>query len=323
MKERKAPQAGAIKAEFDSKPYVLEIRSLPVPDGERLTVRVADQSIKLDNPQDIGMGEEMRKKLRDVCSQHGVLVAVGPPGSGTTTTLFALLRNVDAFIFTIVTLADTGGRKLPHVTEFEIDPQDDLATTITRASRREANVVLCDPIKSAAIAQGMFSKHDLVLMLAELVAKDTPTAVQQLIEWVGDPQVVATGLSGVVTQRLIRVLCPECKLAYKPKADFLRKIGLPEDVQALYRKPPDPAPQDANDACEKCGGMGYFGRTGMFEFLEMTEGMRALVATKPDAAAIRAQMKKDKMTTLQADGLRLVAEGRTSLEELQRVFKAG
>ena len=75
------------------------------------------------------------------------------------------------------------------------------------------------------------------------------------------------------------------------------------------------------EQCETCGSMGYYGRTGMFEFLEMTDGMRAVIAGKPDAAAIRAQMKKDKMTTLQSDGLRLVAEGRTSLEELQRVFK--
>jgi type IV pilus assembly protein PilB len=125
-----------------------------------------------------------------------------------------------------------------------------------------------------------------------------------------------------LTQKLIRLLCPDCRMAYKPKADFLKKLGLPEDTQALYRKPPDPVPGSVEqDQCENCGSMGYFGRTGMFELLEMSDGMKQVIAAKPDAPSIRSQMKKDKMTTLQQDGLRLVAEGRTSLEELQRVFK--
>jgi type IV pilus assembly protein PilB len=166
----------------------------------------------------------------------------------------------------------------------------------------------------------MLSKHEDVVILTEFAAKDTPSAVLQMIEWAGDPKKVAAGVSAIVTQKLIRLLCPDCRLAYKPKAEFLKKLGLPEDVAALYRKPPDGQP-GGMDQCENCGSMGYFGRTAMFELLEMTDGMRAVIAGKPDAAAIRSQMKKDKMTTLQQDGLRLVAEGRTSLEELQRVFK--
>ena len=131
---------------------------------------------------------------------------------------------------------------------------------------------------------------------------------------------MAAGLKGIISQKLIRVLCEDCRLAFKPKPEFLKKLGLAEDVPALYRKPPDQQ-EGGMDQCEKCGSMGYFGRTGMFELIEMTDGMRELIAGKPDASAIRSQMKKDKMVTLQQDGLRLVAEGRTSLEELQRVFK--
>lgn len=320
IKERKKPQSGGIKAEFDSKKYTLGIKSLAVPDGERLIVRITDQSQKLDTPSELGMGEEMRVKLRDLCAAPGVLVVTGPSGSGTTTTLYGLVRNVDAYIYTIFTIGDTEGRKLQQISPLDVDPNDDLATTIVRAARREANVILCDPLKEAEAAQAIFSKHEDVMMLTELAAKDTPSAVLQLIEWVGDPQLVAAGLKGVVTQKLIRVLCADCRLAYKPKAEFLKKLGLPEDVPALYRKPPDQA-EGAMEQCEKCGSLGYFGRTAMFEFLEMTEGMQQVIASKPDAAAIRAQMKKDKMTTLQQDGLRLVAEGKTSLEELQRVFK--
>ncbi|MGE5191635.1 MAG: GspE/PulE family protein [Deltaproteobacteria bacterium] len=321
VKERKKSQSGGIKAEFDSKAYTLSVKSLPVPDGERLIVRMQDSKLKLDAPADLGMGEAMRVKLRDLCTAPGVLLVTGPSGSGTTTTLYALVRNVDAYIYTIFTIGDTEGRKLQQISPMEVDPSDDLATTITRAVRKEANVILCDPIKDADAARAIFSKAEDVMLLSELSAKDAPSAVLQLIEWVGDAKLVAAGLKGVLTQKLIRLLCPDCRLAFKPKPEFLKKLGLPEDTPALYRKPPEPQEGSMEMACEKCGAMGYFGRTAMFEFLEVTDGMRELIAGKPDAAAIRSQMKKEKMTTLQHDGLRLVAEGRTSLEELQRVFK--
>ena len=320
IKERKKPQSGGIKAEFESKKYTLGIKTAVVPDGERLIVRITDQSLKLDTPGELGMGEEMRLKLREICAAPGVLIATGPAGSGTTTTLYGLLRNVDAYIYTIYTIGDTEGRKLQQVSALEVDPNDDLATTITRAARVEANVILCDPLKEAEAAKAIFSKHEDVMMLTEIAAKDTPSAVLQLIEWVGDPQLVAAGLKGVITQKLIRILCADCRLAYKPKAEFLRKLGLPEEIPALYRAPPN-QPEGGMEQCEKCGSLGYFGRTAMFELLEVTDAMREVIASKPDAAKIRAQMKQDKMTTLQQDGLRLVAEGKTSLEELQRVFK--
>ena len=166
----------------------------------------------------------------------------------------------------------------------------------------------------------MLSRHEDVVIMAEMAAKDTPSAVVQMIEWAGDAKKVAAGVAAIVTQKLIRVLCPDCRVAYRPKPEFLKKLGLPEDVTALYRKPPDAQP-GGMEQCENCGSMGFYGRTAMFELLEMTDGMREVISGKPDAAAIRAQMKKDKLTTLQQDGLRLVAEGRTSLEELQRVFK--
>lgn len=322
VKERTKPQSGGIKAEFDAKPFTLGIKSTPVPDGERLMVRVTDSKLKLEVPPDLGMSEPMRLKLRELCAQPGIIIVVGPPGSGTTTTLYALVRNVDAYMYTIFTIGDTEGRKLQQITPMEIDPKDDLATTLTRATRKEANVILCDPIKEPEAAKAIFSKHEDVMILSEFPAKDTPSAVLQLAEWVGDSKKVAAGLKGVLTQKLIRLLCSDCKTAYKPKAEFLKKLGLPEDTQALYRPPQvQVQPGGMEQPCEKCGGVGYFGRTAMFELLESSDGMREVIGGKGDAAAIRAQMKKDKMTTLQQDGLRLVADGKTSLEELQRIFK--
>jgi type IV pilus assembly protein PilB len=321
VKERKKAQFGGMKAEFESKPYVMGIKSIPVADGERLLVRVTDSKVKLDTPTDLGMGEPMRLKLREICGNPGILLVVGPTGSGVTTSMFGVVRNIDAYIYTIYTICDYEGRKVHQVTELEREPGEPLEETITKAARREANVIVCEPVKTDALAKSMFSKHENILMIAELAAKDTSSAVLQLIDWVGDAGLVAEGLKGILTQKLIRTLCTDCRLAYRPKSDFLKKLGLPADTSALYRKPPDPV-EGSMDHCENCGDIGYKGRTAMFELLEATEGMRAVIAGKPDANAIRSQMKKDKMTTLQQDGLRLVAEGLTSLEELQRVFKS-
>jgi type IV pilus assembly protein PilB len=320
IKQRKAPQSGGIKAEFDGKQFLLGVHSVPVAEGERLLVRVTNQSLKLDLPAELGMGEELRLKLRDLCSAPGLLVVTGPTGSGTTTTLYGVTRNVDAYVFSVFTLCDTEGRKLNHTTPFETNAGDDLDTTLARAVRKEANVLLCDRLKEAGAAKAMLSKADAVTLLTEMPGKDTPSALLQLIAWAGDGQLVASGLRGILTQKLIRVLCTDCRQVYKPKADFAKKLGLPEGVTALYRKPPQ-AQEAHAEPCEKCGGTGFYGRTAMFEFLEITDGMKELITGQPDAAKIRAQMKKDKMTTLQHDGLRLVVEGRTSLEELQRVFK--
>jgi type IV pilus assembly protein PilB len=321
VKQRKAPQSGGIKAEFDSKPYLLNVSSVPLGDGERLMVRVTNQSIKLDSATEIGMGEDLRQKLREICTANGILVVAGPPGSGTTTTLFALVRNVDAYIFTIFTMADLGGRKLNQTTPFEVESGDDLAMTITRAVRKEANVILCEPLAEGDSLKQMLTKTEDVMLMLEMTAKDVASALLQLVTWSGNGQLLGAGLKGIVTQKLIRLLCTDCRQMYRPKADLLRKLGLPEEVTALYRKPP-PSTDPNAETCEKCGGIGYHGRIGMFEFLEMSDGMKELIAEQPDANSIRAQMKKDKMLTLQRDGLRLVAEGRTSLEELQRVFKA-
>jgi len=320
IKERKKPQSGGIKAEFNSKPHQLLLGITPVPEGERLVIRVTDQSVKLETPADLGISDEFKVKLRETAQKAGVFAVVGPPGAGTTTTLFAILRGLDTYTNQIYTLGDLGSRKIFNTVAFEVNPADDLATTLARVIRIEADVLLLDPIKSADTAKVIFSRAEDVAMISEFVAKDAASGVVQLLEWVGDSEAVSKGLNGLVTQKLLRTLCPDCKQAYRPKPEFLKKAGLPADAQTLYRKPPET--QDPNvEPCEKCGAVGYYGRVAMIEFLEMTDDMRALVAKKPDAAAVKTQMKKEKMVTLQSDGLRLVAEGKTSLEELQRVFK--
>lgn len=324
IKNRKAAQSGGMKAEFEGKKYDLHLKTEPVEDAERMTIKAISQNLKLDTAPEIGMGEDLRKKVRTVCEAHGVLVVTGPANSGTSTTLFAMLRSLDAYLYSIQSCCDTGGRTLHNITPFAPNPGDPLSATIQRSIRSETNVLLVDPLKDANLAKEVFSKAEDITLLTEMPAKDPTTGLLQLIEWVGDAKVVANGLRGVLGTKLVRLLCPSCKQAYKPNPQFLQKAGLPETVTVLYRKPLPTKNEEGQmvepEPCRKCDNFGYLGRAGIFEFIEMTDEMKQLLVGKPDAAAIRAQMKKEKMLAFQQDGLRQVADGKTSLEELQRIF---
>jgi len=321
-KQRTTTQSGGIKAEFESKKYVLMVSTSPVAEGERLMIRINDQSIKLESPNELGMGDEMRQKLKSLTNSPGVVLVTGPSGSGVTTTLYGVLRNVDAYIHNVFTMIDSGGRTLFHVSTYDDPVQgEDLEASLTRLSRREANCVLVEPIKSAEVAKAVFNKADSLMILSEMPGKDTASAVQTLVQQVGNTTLVADNLRAIVQPKLLRRLCQACRLAYRPKPDFLKKLGLPESIKTLYRVPPIPEDAKDHEPCPKCSDVGYLGRVGMFEMLEVTPAIKEIIAAGADPAALRAQMKKDKSATLQSDGLRLVAEGVTALEELQRVFK--
>jgi type II secretory ATPase GspE/PulE/Tfp pilus assembly ATPase PilB-like protein len=324
IKERKLPQQGAIKSEYSEIPYEIVVISQPTDGGEKLTIRTTNLKVKLDSPQDLGFSDDLRQKMRAAASEPGVFLIIGQPGSGVTTLKFAVMRGVDCFTHQIFTVGETG-KKLDNITPFKGNPDDSLAMTLGRIVRVDGDMIMTPDVKDAEIAKVLFAECEKAALISEMAAKDPPSAVVQLLEWVGDPAIVAQRLNGIITQKLIRTLCSECRQAYRPNPQFLKKVGLPDNLKVLYRKPKldeEDEEEEEHEPCEKCNDLGYFGQVAMLELLEMTPEMRALIATKPDAPAIRAQVKKEKMVTLQQDALRLVAEGKTSLEEVQRVFKA-
>lgn len=323
---RDKPQSGGIKAEHEEKPYLLRVDVQPVQGGERLIVRAQNADAILNTPQELGFSDELREKLRDWTNQHqGVVLAAGPPMSGVTTTAFALVRGVDAYLYTVYNLTEVEeGRDLGHISTFEGREGDDTREAYNRAVRAEADVLYVEPIRDAEHCRIVFDEADDVCFVAEAKSKnirDAATGVVQVVQWLGDPQLVAERLHAVVSQKLVRLLCRKCRQAYRPNPKLLHRVGLPPETKVLYR-PPVPGEEGEEDFCEQCGGIGYFGRTGLIEVIEMTEGMKSIVAKGGDLAAIKQQARTEKMQTFQSDGLRLVAEGKTSLEELQRAFRS-
>lgn len=323
--QRKKPQNGGIVAEFQEKEFEVAVETTPVPGGERLVLKIRSLDAGPKTPEEIGMSDELRDKIREWTShKSGLVVAAGGRRSGTTTTAFGILRAVDSYMYNIFTIGDFGRENISNVTEFECEEGEELDTSFTRCIRVEADVVFTVPIRNESIAKTLFDKQSRVTIISELTANDAASGITKLVELVGDPAVVAEGLRGVVGQKLIRKLCTACREPYRPNPQLLKKVGLPKTTKVLYRKPApyEPAKGEVHEPCRKCGDLGYFGRIGMFELIEMTDEIKALVKKGANASQIKAAAREAKMPNLQQAGIRLVGEGLTSLEEVQRAFRA-
>ena len=334
LKEKGKKQTGGIKAQYLEGKYTLRVDTEPLQTGgERLTIRSQSNAVKMETPADLGWPESLRVKVREQTSKkQGLILAVGPPMSGVTTTCLALVRTIDAYLFTIYSLLGPDSKELLHVKAFIGNPGDNFEQTVTRAKRQEADVMFVAPIREAENAKVILNEaEDETCFVAEFAAKDCYDAVMRLVQLVGDPKLVAARLNLLVSQKLVRLLCEKCRQAYRPHPSLLAKVGLPAETKVLYR-PPQKIEHDKDDEeddedeepeiCTKCGGIGYFGRVGLIECLEVTDEIRKVIAEGGSIDALRSAGRKAKMQSFQSDGIRLVGTGKTSLEELQRIFKA-
>ncbi|MEX0718635.1 MAG: ATPase, T2SS/T4P/T4SS family [Planctomycetaceae bacterium] len=326
VQERRRPQSGGIKAELEDIPYEILVDSRPLGGGfERLILRSRNLKQPRDTAETIGITPELKAKIRGLTAdKRGLLMACGPPDSGVSTTALGIMRSIDAFMFTVFDLGGLRGRKILNVTEFERDPKDDFETVLGRLVRVEADVVFLEPLEDPAAARTVLEWQKKLVLISEIKAKDAAHAIVQLVQWAGDPALVADGLKAAISPKLVRVLCTECRQAFRPNPKILAKTGLPKTTKVLYRAPKPGELLDENEEeviCERCGGVGFLGRAPIFQVIEMTPGMKQVVAAGANSTAIRQQADKEKMQTFRGDGLRAVADGVTSLEELQRVFR--
>jgi type II secretory ATPase GspE/PulE/Tfp pilus assembly ATPase PilB-like protein len=305
-------QVGGVKAEFNEIKYELTTEIAPQADGsERLTVRIRNMKHKLDTPQELGFTDASRATIRQLTSnRHGIIVSCGPAGSGVTTTLYALVRGIDVYLYSIYSVADPGSRELIN---------------IGRMMREEADVVLVKPIRDADTTKQLMNVADRITIMSEMTAKDAANGIWQLAEWSGNRELASTVIDAAYGTKLIRILCTSCREAFRPNPKLLEKVGLPPETKVLYRKGEpmvDEKTGEEDPPCEKCDGIGYYGRVAMIETIVVSDTLRKLIASGATADQIKVAARSEGCLTFHKDGLRLVAEGKTSLEELQRVFKA-
>lgn len=319
-------QVGGVRAEHLGIKYELSIDITPQAEGvERVTVRVRNLKHQLDTPSDLGFSTTLKQTVRDLTShRHGLIVVCGPPGSGTTTTTYALLRGVDMYMFSIYSIVDTGTRELINVKKFEVNEGDDFETSCMRMMREEADVIFVPPLRDAEATKLFMNVADRICIVAEIPVPDSVSALDQLFEWSGDRQKASEVIDAVFSQKLVRLLCTSCREAFRPNPKLLEKVGLPPETKTLYRKGEplvDEKTGDEDPPCEKCDGTGYFGRVAMLEAIVLSEATRKLIAEGASGEQVKTIARAEGCLTFHKDGLRLVAEGKTSLEELQRVFK--
>ena len=328
IQDRSNPQSGGIKVEFDEKPYELYIDSTPTKPGiERIGIRVQNMKKLLTLPADVDLSKDMKLKIRELATQRsGIILICGPPESGTTTTSLVALHSIDSYLYTLFALGGIREHLLTNVGLFEADPEHDLATTIERIIRKEGELLYLDPLVDEETARVVYEYNDKIAFICEMPVATPAEAIQQMVEWLGD-EATASCLRAVMTQKLIRKLCVPCREAYRPNPKLLKKLGLPPETKVLYREPSPPDEDDPEalsieEMCADCDGMPYHGRVGVYELIEITEGIKEVIMAGADPSEIRRQAAEENMTTLQKDGLRHVAAGTTSLEELQRAFSS-
>ncbi len=288
-----------------------------------MVLRILDPTRQVASLTRVGMREPMRKVIRNIVTQpHGLFIVCGPTGAGKSTTLYACLAEIDRFQKNVITIENPVEYHIDNVTQIEINPKagKTFASELRSILRQDPDVIYIGEIRdqeTAEIAcQAAQTGH---MVFTTLHANDTVTALARLIDLGVQPFMVANAVSAILGQRLVRVLCEHCKQRYKPNADLLRKANLPADKIKFFCRPPERDGDDDDSVCPYCKGSGYFGRTGVFELLEITDSIRDMVRENPNFNAIKQEAVKHGMKYLQEDGLRQVIEGRTSIQELLRV----
>ena len=324
----RTPQIGGMKAEYRDVKFIFEVKSRPVKDGEeQITVKIEAAKVKREKPDDIDLPEDIRATVSRLSLQQGVILICAPPETGLTTTSRCTMRCVDSYQYQCYSLGELAGGEIQNVPLFKPDPAHTLDETFERIKRNETSVVYIDSLTGKPDLVKTVTKQSTdVGIVSELEAPDAASGIIKYCDMLGDREVAAAQLRCVVSHKLIRKLCPKCREAFRPSERLLAQMGLPDTVKTLYRKcqveeDPDGGKDEEVETCGRCDGVGFRGRVAIFEMIVISDGIREIIKSGGDASAIKAKAKEEKQLSLQKDAMRLVIDGTTGLEELQRVFR--
>ena len=315
--EKRLPQDGRLRsAAEDGTEVDFRVSTLRTLFGEKVVMRVLDHRKGVPALEEIGLSatalEELRAFLRH---QHGMILVVGPTGSGKTTTLSSSLREVQSEKTNIITIEDPVEYQIPGVNQTQINDKIKLtfASALRSILRQDPDVILLGEIRDGETAKiAMQAAQTGHLVLSTLHTDDAPSVVTRLADIGAEPFVIASALVGVVAQRLVRRLCVHCRRQYTPPAEVLRSLNINETDAASI-------PFYKAVGCDQCNHTGYRGRIGIYEVMRVTDKLRRLIAARVTEDQIRDAAISGGMITLGEDGLSKVKSGVTTPEELLRV----
>ena len=311
--EKRLPQDGRIQLKIAGRDYDVRLSTVPIAHGERLVMRLLPRTTDMLDLERLGFNEgHLATWERLIRRPNGIVLVTGPTGSGKTTTLYGALSRINRSDRNIITIDDPVEIQLPGVGQIEVNPKIGLsfANALRSVLRQDPNVILVGEIRdleTAEIAiQASLTGH---LVFSTLHTNDAPSAITRMVDMGVEAYLVASSLVAVLAQRLVRVLCKECREAYTPTADALAEIGIKsKDEVQVFRAV----------GCGQCHNTGYRGRVGIFELMLVDDAVRNLVTQSIDAKTIKRTAIERGMNTLRADGARKVLDGVTSIEEVLR-----
>ncbi|MDH5543589.1 MAG: type II secretion system ATPase GspE [Nitrospinota bacterium] len=315
--EKRLPQDGRISLKAAGREIDVRVSTIPTTFGERVVMRLLDKSRNLLKLGQIGMNETQQAQMAKVKNlSNGIVLITGPTGSGKTTTLYSVLAEIDTEHKNVITVEDPVEYQIRGIGQMQVNSNIGLtfADGLRAILRQDPDVIMVGEIRdheTASIAvQSSLTGH---LVFSTLHTNDSGSAITRLIDIGIEPFLISSSLEAVMAQRLVRVLCPECKTATTLTKEEVRSLGLPPTSRYVGVKVYKPT------GCPHCMNSGYKGRTGIYEFLEITDSLRPLIIKGADSNQIMAKAITDGMKTLRGDGLEKMQAGITSLDEVLRV----
>lgn len=311
--ERRLPQDGRIKMQFDYKMIDIRVSSLPTMHGEKIVLRLLDLSTGIKAVDTLGFSEGNAASFKEMIGRpYGIMLITGPTGSGKTTTLYSALSQLNQETVNIITVEDPVEYQLEGINQVHVNPAIGLtfAAGLRSILRQDPNIVMVGEIRDTETAEiavrASLTGH---LVLSTLHTNDAVSSISRLRDMGVEPYLIASSLIGVVAQRLVRKICTDCKETYKPsqqEAIMLDRYGLRTDI--LHR----------GSGCGSCNSTGYRGRLAIHEVLTIDDHMRQLVTDSASVEELRSAAKVGGMVQLMEDGLLKVSQGMTTLQEVLR-----
>ncbi|MBN1845474.1 MAG: type II secretion system ATPase GspE [Sedimentisphaerales bacterium] len=315
--ERRMPQDGRCSVKIGPREIDLRVSTVPTSYGERTVLRLLDKSTGLYELEDLGMNPRELKRLDAVLRRtHGVFFVTGPTGSGKTTTLYSFLQRIDAKEKNIITIEDPIEYQLDGISQIQVASKKGMTfvTSLRHVLRQDPDVIMVGEVRDEETArmviQSSLTGH---LVFSTLHTNDSAGAITRMLDLGVEPYLVASSVVGVLAQRLVRKLCPDCKECIRADEDRMRELGLGMAAfEKVYR----------SRGCEKCFHTGYRGRTGIYEFMLVDDDVRQCIYQRKTANIIKKVALEAGLLSLRMDGLLKVEQGLTSLEEVLRVAQA-
>ena len=313
--ERRLPQDGRIKTRVKGRELDLRVSTVPTVHGESVVMRVLDRASVRLSLEDMGFERDTLASFNQLIHRpHGILLVTGPTGSGKTTTLYAALAKLDSVSQKIITVEDPVEYQLEGINQIQVHSQINLtfANALRSILRQDPDIIMIGEMRDGETAQiAVQSSLTGHLVLSTLHTNTAASAVVRMQDMGVERYLITSTVNGVLAQRLVRRLCPHCKTPVQPDPALLQSSGLGRFLSGG-------APVYEARGCDHCRGTGYQGRTAIHELLVVDEAMRSAILQGLDASALQSIAVKAGMYTLYDDGLRKVAAGVTSLDEVLR-----